>query len=134
MEAGSRLRRRARAIRQRLQRIEDTDRDLHAIQVRRRVVDLREPVRVDVAVADRAERRVGRSGVAAVGAHAEQRHVIQDRIRAEQADVAAGEHGAHVLVAEGQENLTNIEAGGAEGGVASASMCCRGSGCRHRWC
>ena len=115
MPAGSAFRRRRGAGRQRLserlERIEDADRELEAAEVTRRVVDLRQPVRVDVAQANRSERGVGRRGVVAVArAHAGQRHVIQDRIGAEQADVSAHQELAHVVVAERQENLPHVDA------------------------
>ena len=119
VKAGSAFRRRRGAGRQRLserlERIEDAERELEAAEVACRVIDLREPVRVDVAQADRAERGVGRRGVVAVArADAGQRHVIQDRIGAEQADVAAEHELAHVVVAERQENLPHVYARGPE--------------------
>src|SRR5690606_41067031 len=52
-----------RVLVERLERVEDADRELQAVEVRRRVIDLREPVRVDVPEPDRAQRRVGRRAV-----------------------------------------------------------------------
>ena len=63
----------------RVQRIEDTEGDLRAAQVRRRVVDLREPVRVDVAQADQPRVVLAGEPVAeaARAADARERHVVR---------------------------------------------------------
>ena len=119
VKAGSVFRRRRGAGRQhlseRLERIEDADGELETAEVTRRVIHLRQPVGVDVAEANRSERGVGRRRVIAVArAHAGQRHVIQDRIGAEQTDVAAEQELAHVLVAESHEDLPHVDARAAE--------------------
>src|SRR5205807_4643997 len=86
---------------------------------RGRVVDLRQPVGVDVAEADRAEGRVGgrRTGGTAGHADSGQRHVVEDHVRAEQSDVPAEREGPHLLVAEGHVDLANIESGGCQSGI-----------------
>src|SRR6185437_6640527 len=120
MKAGRLLR--GRDLTQGVQRIEDADGGLEAAQVRGRVIDLREPIGIDIAQADRAQRSVGGGGVRAVaGTDTQQRHVIEDGVAAEQADIPARHHGTHVLVAERQEDLADVETGGTEGGMYGAA-------------
>ena len=111
---------------ERLERIENADRDLQTAEVACRVIDLCEPVGVDIAQANRSQRGVGRCGVVAVArTHAGQRHVIQDRVGAEQADIAAEQELAHVVVAERHEDLPHVDARAPERRFVWPAPCCR---------
>ncbi len=47
-------------------------------------------------------------------AHPDESHVVEDGIGPEQADIAARHHRSHVFVAEGQEDLADVETGSTE--------------------
>src|ERR1700733_4342531 len=91
-----------------IQRLECADRSGEAHEVRRGVGDLRFPVGIDVAESDAAEARIAGRRIAAGGADAEQGHVVEDGVLAEQTDVAAELERTPARIAERQEFLTSI--------------------------
>jgi hypothetical protein len=84
------------------ERLEDADRELQPAELRARIGDLRLKVDVDVPQPDPPQRRVGRRGVARRSADREQRDVVQDNVRREQADIAADLDLAGIRLAEGK--------------------------------
>src|ERR1700723_861974 len=95
-----------------VERLKRADGGREAIETLGGIRDLRFPVGVNVAQADAAKTGVAGREVRRGGAHAEQSHVIEDRALAEQADIAAQFHRAPACVAERQEYLTSVDAGG----------------------
>jgi hypothetical protein len=59
------------------------------MEIRRRIGELRNPIRIDIAEADAPEAGVGRAGVGGDGAGAEQREVVENGVCGEEADIAA---------------------------------------------
>src|SRR6202041_2706859 len=70
------------------------------------------------------ERRVAwcRRGRTARSADAEQSHVIEDRVLAEQTDISADQDGTDVLVAECQIHLPNVQRGRSQRGFVGAGI------------
>ena len=96
-----------------VQRLENT-------QDRADIGDLRHEVGVDIAVADTAQRCVAGIRIVAGGAHAKQGLVVQDRVLAEQADIAAQFNRAESRCAHGDEGFAEVDAGGAKRGRVAA--------------
>src|SRR5437667_2595165 len=98
--------------------LEHTACEREAAVTGRGIGDLRNPVGVDIAHADATQ-----CGIAAeergARADAEQGHVGEDRIRAEQADVLPDLDRAPALVAEGEEVLAQVDGRGVEAGLAA---------------
>ncbi|PAV68548.1 hypothetical protein WR25_05550 [Diploscapter pachys] len=92
--------------------LEDACRELEAAELGRGIGDLWLEVGVDIPQPDPAERRIGRRGIARGGADRQQCDVVQDRIRPEQADIAADLDLAEATATERQIGLAEIDAGG----------------------
>src|SRR5690606_28317438 len=103
---------RRHVLQDRLEGIEYSDGEAETVEVRRRIGDLPDPVGIDIAEADRPERGIRRRGVVRVySADARERHVVQDRVGAEQTEVAAELERAETVIAERHEDLAHVESG-----------------------